>query len=235
MCREAAHFHNKTASYRKPTGLTYRRGPCSSSFREHGQEPTDASHNHSLRRARRVMGAIVFSGALALATGCHSNSASSQTNAGPDPADANMASANSQPQVMGQNVAYTPQQQGEAYPHSIRSRLLRRSSRAIRSSRVITSSSLLIRRWPVKKRWTSPHSHLRRYPTTTSRRPRDRLHVEARLLGVGTVRLLLGSRHVDPAHRIWRALDAGVLGLVQRLLSVPSRLLGTSRWLLRRH
>jgi WXXGXW repeat (2 copies) len=60
----------------------------------------------------RVLGAIAFSGALALAAGCHSNSA----NSGPDPAQANMAPANGQTQVLGQNASYTPQQQGEYYP-----------------------------------------------------------------------------------------------------------------------
>ena len=62
---------------------------------------------------RRVLGAIVLSGALALTAGCHSKSAAAS---GPDPADANMASPNGQTQVLGQNAAYTPQQQGESYP-----------------------------------------------------------------------------------------------------------------------
>ncbi|HEV2578552.1 MAG TPA: hypothetical protein VGU25_15210 [Acidobacteriaceae bacterium] len=61
---------------------------------------------------RRALGAIAFSGTLALAAGCHS----SQANAGPDPAAANMAPANGQTQVLGQNAAYTPEQQGESYP-----------------------------------------------------------------------------------------------------------------------
>jgi len=63
----------------------------------------------------RVLGAIVLSGALALTAGCHSKTAAA---AGPDPADANMASPNGQTQVLGQNAAYTPQQQGEAYPQA---------------------------------------------------------------------------------------------------------------------
>jgi hypothetical protein len=59
---------------------------------------------------RRAFGAITLSGALALAAGCHS------TPAGPDPAQANLAPVNGQTQVLGQNVAYTPQQQTESYP-----------------------------------------------------------------------------------------------------------------------
>ncbi|HZQ42261.1 MAG TPA: hypothetical protein VFA99_03375, partial [Acidobacteriaceae bacterium] len=62
---------------------------------------------------RRAMGAIAISGALALAAGCHSKN--NPANAGPDPAAANMAPANGQTQVLGQNAAYTPQQQGEYY------------------------------------------------------------------------------------------------------------------------
>jgi WXXGXW repeat (2 copies) len=65
------------------------------------------------RALGRVLSAIAFSGALALATGCHSNS---PANSGPDPAAANMAAPNGQTQVMGQNASYTPQQQGESYP-----------------------------------------------------------------------------------------------------------------------
>jgi len=61
---------------------------------------------------RRALGAIALSSALALAAGCHSNPA----NTGPDPADANLAPANGQTQVLGQNVSYSPQQQSESYP-----------------------------------------------------------------------------------------------------------------------
>jgi hypothetical protein len=61
---------------------------------------------------RRALSAMALSGALMLATGCHS----SAQNSGPDPATANMAPANGQTQVMGENAAYTPQQQSESYP-----------------------------------------------------------------------------------------------------------------------
>jgi hypothetical protein len=68
------------------------------------------------RTFRRALGAMAFamalSGALALTAGCHSSAQS----AGTDPALANMAPANGQTQVMGENASYTPQQQGEAYP-----------------------------------------------------------------------------------------------------------------------
>src|SRR5215469_15857232 len=56
---------------------------------------------------RRTFAAMTLSGALALTAGCHS------TPAGPDPAQANLAPANGQTQVLGQNVSYSPQQQGE--------------------------------------------------------------------------------------------------------------------------
>lgn len=62
---------------------------------------------------RRAFGAIVLSGAVALSAGCHSSSASAS---GPDPAQANLAPVNGQTQVLGQNAAYTPQQQGQSYP-----------------------------------------------------------------------------------------------------------------------
>jgi hypothetical protein len=62
---------------------------------------------------RRAIGGLALSGALALATGCHSKNAA---NSGPDPAAANMAPANGQTQVLGENASYAPQQQGEAYP-----------------------------------------------------------------------------------------------------------------------
>ena len=61
---------------------------------------------------RRAFGAIALSSAIVLAAGCHSNPA----NSGPDPAQANLAPVNGQAQVLGQNVAYSPQQQGEYYP-----------------------------------------------------------------------------------------------------------------------
>jgi hypothetical protein len=61
---------------------------------------------------RRAFGAIAFSGALALAAGCHSSVSAS----GPDPAQANLAPVNGQTQVLGQNASYAPQQQGESYP-----------------------------------------------------------------------------------------------------------------------
>lgn len=61
---------------------------------------------------RRALGAVALSGAIALAAGCHGSAQST----GPDPAAANMAPANGQTQVMGENAAYTPQQQGESYP-----------------------------------------------------------------------------------------------------------------------
>jgi hypothetical protein len=60
----------------------------------------------------RALGAMALSGALMLVAGCHS----SAQNTGPDPATANMAPANGQTQVMGENAAYSPQQQGESYP-----------------------------------------------------------------------------------------------------------------------
>jgi hypothetical protein len=62
---------------------------------------------------RRAFGAIALSGAIALAAGCHSNSASAT---GPDPAQANLAPVNGQAQVLGQNASYTPEQQGQSYP-----------------------------------------------------------------------------------------------------------------------
>jgi hypothetical protein len=61
---------------------------------------------------RRALGAITLSGAIALAAGCHSNPA----NSGPDPAQANLAPSNGQPQVLAENTSYSPQQQGEYYP-----------------------------------------------------------------------------------------------------------------------
>ena len=76
---------------------------------------------------------------------------------------------------------------------------------------------------------------LRRCPNTTSPPPRPRLHLDSRLLGLGTRRLLLGPRRVDPAALLWRALDASLLGLLRRLLRLPPRLLGTPRRLLRWH
>lgn len=73
----------------------------------------------TIRRAiRRAMGAIAISGALALAAGCHSKN--NAANAGPDPAAANMAPANGQTQVLGQNASYTPQQQPEYYSQQAR-------------------------------------------------------------------------------------------------------------------
>jgi WXXGXW repeat (2 copies) len=62
---------------------------------------------------RRAFGAIIFSGALALAAGCHSSSVAAS---GPDPAQANLAPVNGQTQVLAQNASYAPQQQGESYP-----------------------------------------------------------------------------------------------------------------------
>jgi hypothetical protein len=62
---------------------------------------------------RRALGAIALSGAVALAAGCQGKGVSAS---GPDPAQANMAPVNGQAQVLGQNAAYTPQQQGESYP-----------------------------------------------------------------------------------------------------------------------
>lgn len=62
---------------------------------------------------RRAVCAILFSGVLALAAGCHSKSVSAS---GPDPAQANMAPVSGQAQVLGQNASYAPQQQGESYP-----------------------------------------------------------------------------------------------------------------------
>ncbi|HTV09196.1 MAG TPA: hypothetical protein VMD97_09160 [Candidatus Aquilonibacter sp.] len=60
----------------------------------------------------RALGAVILSGGLVLAAGCHSSAQST----GPDPADANMAPASGQTQVLGQSASYTPQQQGESYP-----------------------------------------------------------------------------------------------------------------------
>src|SRR6185437_740527 len=62
---------------------------------------------------RRAMGAIALSGALALAAGCHSKTASAN---GPDPAQANLAPVNGQAQVLAENTSYSPQQQSESYP-----------------------------------------------------------------------------------------------------------------------
>ena len=61
---------------------------------------------------RRAFGAIALSGALALASGCHSSSVAAS---GPDPAQSNLAPVNGQTQVLAQNASYSPQQQGE-YP-----------------------------------------------------------------------------------------------------------------------
>src|ERR1700756_4377330 len=68
------------------------------------------SETNSIRRA---LGAMLLSSALVFAAGCHSNSVSAS---GPDPAVANLAPANGQTQVLGQNASYAPQEQGEAYP-----------------------------------------------------------------------------------------------------------------------
>jgi hypothetical protein len=62
----------------------------------------------------RVLGITGLAAALLFAAGCH-HSAAGQ-NAGPDPADANLAPVSGQTQVLGENASYTPQQQGESYP-----------------------------------------------------------------------------------------------------------------------
>ena len=62
---------------------------------------------------RRAFGAIALSGAIALTASCHSKTVSAS---GPDPAQANLAPVNGQSQVLAQNAAYSPQQQGESYP-----------------------------------------------------------------------------------------------------------------------
>jgi len=64
-------------------------------------------------KTRRAIGAIAISSALALAAGCHSKNVSAS---GPDPAQANLAPATGQTQVLAQNASYAPQQQGESYP-----------------------------------------------------------------------------------------------------------------------
>jgi len=64
-------------------------------------------------------------------------------------------------------------------------------------------------------------------------RSRTELHVDARLLGLGSWWLLLGSRSMVPAALLRRSLDASLLGLLRRPLRLPPRLLGTPHRLLR--
>jgi hypothetical protein len=51
--------------------------------------------------------------------------------------------------------------------------------------------------------------------------PRAGLHVDARLLGVGWLRLLLGPWHLGPRAATWPTLDARILGLERWYLCVP--------------
>ena len=68
---------------------------------------------------RRAFGAIIFSGALVLASGCHSSSVSAS---GPDPAQANMAPVNGQGQVLAQNANVFIASTGDVYYHNVRLR-----------------------------------------------------------------------------------------------------------------
>jgi hypothetical protein len=70
-------------------------------------------NDRTFRMIKRALSTSAMAAAvLFFAMGCHKNVAA----AGQDPADANLAAANGQTQVLDQNSSYAPQQQGESYP-----------------------------------------------------------------------------------------------------------------------
>ena len=114
---------------------------------------------------RRAVSAIALAGALALAAGCHSNSVSAS---GPDPAQANLAPANGQTQVL---AIRTPRIRRSSRARRIRSRRLHRSSRDIRSrpTRNSPATSPLLTSRRVKRLLKRPLSRLRSCPNMISR------------------------------------------------------------------
>src|SRR4029077_1953406 len=65
--------------------------------------------------------------------------------------------------------------------------------------------------------------------------PRTGVYLDARILGLWGGRILLGARHMGDGASGGPAVDARLLGLERRSLSVACRLLGTARGILRRN
>src|ERR1700733_5659476 len=83
--------------------------------------------------------------------------------------------------------------------------------------------------WYIDSHWPAGATRLR--AACTSRRW---LHLDARLLGLRSAGLLLGSRNLGRATDGGPAVDSGLLGLEQRNICLERRLLGAAHWLLRR-
>src|SRR5579875_53061 len=75
--------------------------------------------------------------------------------------------------------------------------------------------------------WSAAASRLR-----TALMPRTELHLGARLLGLGRLRLLLGAWDLGACAAARLPLDPRILGLERRLLCLASRILGTPHRLL---
>ena len=84
--------------------------------------------------------------------------------------------------------------------------------------------------WGIRRCLTATPADL--CPTPVSGR---RLHVDTRLLGLGTRRILLGAWNLGTAAPNRIAVDPGVLGLDERGLHLACGVLGTERRILRRY
>ena len=183
----------------------------------------------------------------------------SPTNSGPDPADANMAPVQvPSPNRLLLRPRHTPHIKLGNRPQAIRSAasaairspatspsIPTRSDRAsttppddqttrpIRTPpRPTTSSTQEGQSPPVELRRPAPTAPPRLRP---ARSPRAQLHLDPRLLVLGSRRLLLDPRRLVRSALLRSPLDPRILGLVPRSLGLPPRLLGTPHRLLRRH
>ncbi len=192
------------------------------------------------------------------ATGCHRDpnfvdSASAPDNSGPDPADANMAPVdNSQPALAPASApaaAPAPPPQGRVL--AIRSEAQPQQTAESYAPQYPPQQTPFSRRRPVlpgrpdrrpaRRRRPGPTRRVRRSTPTASPRlrpassPRAQLHLDPRLLVLGSRRLLLDPRRLVRPTLLRSPLDPRLLGLVSQPLGFPPRLLGPAHRLLRRH
>ena len=182
------------------------------------------------------------------AAGCHRedpDAAAVADNSGPDPADANLAPVNNnqpeqaaaaapaQGQVLGirsqavpqmSAVQYPPQQAGPPPPQD--------QDEAYQDAQAYDQLDQEGQSQPVEQRRRAAPAPAR---LRAAGRPCAQLHLDPRLLVLGTRRLLLDPRRLVRSTLLRRPLDPWLLGLVSQSLGFPSRLLGTAHRILRRH
>ena len=182
--------------------------------------------------------------ALAIFAGMTTVHASAQDNTGPDPADVNMAP------VDGSQQPAAAAQQSRTRASSEPTDTSQNRSPGRRADRPGSTQNAVLRNTPDqqydpergRRRRRSGRARRRRLrPAPASPRlrpargPRAQLSLDPRLLELRPRRLLLGPRSLVCPSLLRRALDPRLLVLLRQPLPLPSRLLGPSHRLLRRH